>query len=442
MSGLKDLAKGGWHPNKGKDGKSKESWRGDFKGVDQIAGWMGKGKKSQSQKEEEEHYSVPIQSLKDPSAFGPPPKNVNFHGGAALPNQITPDRGGWGAPLSYEEIEAKKRADEEEAQRKAEEEAKEAAKPPLPYRADRTGLSTSHLPPPPIRRDGADGRAPPLPPPSAKAKPPGLPPRLPPRVDSQSPPTYTKPTEPDAHRGILNQGALGRLGNAGVSVPEFGIGGKKSPLPPPSSTSSSRTSPQPAPSNASQLNELQSRFSRLSSAAPSSPSPSSPSQGTTFQQKRAAIQTASSFHKNPKSVSLSDARTAASTANNFRERHGEQVKSGLQSASSFNQKYGVANKISSLTGANQSQGNLQSSNETSGTCQGTTGYSINPVGKAKPPPPPKKRELVASPSPPPLPLASKPRPPVSHHEFSYCVFFFLLSHFALAFDAARSLIQQ
>lgn len=36
MSGFKDIAKGGWHP-KGKDGKSKESWRGDFKGVDQVS---------------------------------------------------------------------------------------------------------------------------------------------------------------------------------------------------------------------------------------------------------------------------------------------------------------------------------------------------------------------------------------------------------------------
>jgi hypothetical protein len=32
---LKDMAKGGWHP-KGKDGKSSESWRGDFKGINQV----------------------------------------------------------------------------------------------------------------------------------------------------------------------------------------------------------------------------------------------------------------------------------------------------------------------------------------------------------------------------------------------------------------------
>lgn len=34
MSGLKDMLKDGWHP-KGKDG-AKESWRGDFKGLNQV----------------------------------------------------------------------------------------------------------------------------------------------------------------------------------------------------------------------------------------------------------------------------------------------------------------------------------------------------------------------------------------------------------------------
>jgi hypothetical protein len=34
MDKFKGIAKGGWQP-KGKDG-GKESWRGDFKGVDQI----------------------------------------------------------------------------------------------------------------------------------------------------------------------------------------------------------------------------------------------------------------------------------------------------------------------------------------------------------------------------------------------------------------------
>jgi hypothetical protein len=35
MSGFRGVMKDGWHP-KGKDGSSKESWRGDFKGINQV----------------------------------------------------------------------------------------------------------------------------------------------------------------------------------------------------------------------------------------------------------------------------------------------------------------------------------------------------------------------------------------------------------------------
>ncbi len=110
MAGIRDSIKGGWHP-KGKDGKSKESWRGDFKGMNQVAGWMGKGKNSSS--EASEHVSRPISELKDPSAFGPPPKHIDYHGGAAMPNQTTPDRRGLGAPLSQDQIHELQEADEE-----------------------------------------------------------------------------------------------------------------------------------------------------------------------------------------------------------------------------------------------------------------------------------------------------------------------------------------
>lgn len=85
MPDFKGISKGGWHP-KGKDGKSSESWRGDFKGIKQISGWMGKDKDSSSDKDE--HISRPLAALKDPAAFGPPPKNVNYHGGAALPKSV------------------------------------------------------------------------------------------------------------------------------------------------------------------------------------------------------------------------------------------------------------------------------------------------------------------------------------------------------------------
>jgi hypothetical protein len=419
--GIRDKAKGGWHP-KGKDGKSKESWRGDFKGVGQVAGWMGKGKSSTD--EAHEHVSRPLHTLKDPAAFGPPPKNVNYHGGAALPNQITPDTRGLGAPLSRDEIQAKQQAEEE---------AEEAAKPkgpPVPFRSDTSGLSTSHLPPPPGRKDGADGRSP-APAPPGKGKPPGLPPRLPPRQNSNPtpaspPPAYSATTsEPDSHKGILNQGALNRLGAAGVSVPGLGIGTKgRQPLPPPSPASPSRSpAPSPATGNNPQLNELQSRFSRLSSST--SPQPEGPSQGTTFAQKQAALKTASSFRNDPSSVSFSDAKAAAGTANNFRERHGDQVKSGWQAANKLNTKYGIANKVGAYGGVDATQPAETASpqiemRDNTATPPSTAAPQVGALGKKKPPPPPTKRAELSGPSvgreagpPPPIPLSSKPKPPVS-----------------------------
>ncbi|KAG0652203.1 altered inheritance [Hyphodiscus hymeniophilus] len=408
MSGFRDIAKGGWHP-KGKDGKSKESWRGDFKGIDQIAVWRGKGRDPNA-KDEDEHISRPISTLKDPAAFGPPPKNVNYHGGAALPNQITPDTRGWGAPLSKGELEAKQLAKEEEDRRQAEEAAKPIG-PPIPYRKDTTGLSTAHLPPPPGRKDGADGRSP-GPTPAANTSKPRLPPRLPPRQDSK-PALSPAAGASDAHKSILNQDSLNRLGAAGISVPGFGVVNKpKAPLPPPAPSSPSR-SPAPTQSSTgdiSQLNELQSRFSRLSSKPPK---PEAPSQGTTFAQKQAALKTASSFRNDPSSISLSDARSAANTAKNFRERHGEQVKSGWQSANTLNAKYGITDKVDSHGG-----GNTVAPVPDVGidTRDNTLGPEHGVPGKKKPPPPPIKRaDLALSPAiqtgvPPPIPLSSKPRP--------------------------------
>lgn len=420
MSGFKDTLKGGWHP-KGKDGK-KESWRGDFKGVDQVAGWMGKKKSPVD--EANEHVSRPLHQLKDPAAFGPPPKHVNYHGGIALPNQTTPDRSGLGAPLSRAEIEAKQQAEEEE-EREAEEAAKRKG-PPVPFRADRTGISTANLPPPPGHKDrrpvgaivGAEE-------PIGKPKPPGLPPRLPPRQNSASSTSSIPPTPamavPDAHRGVLNQGALSRLGAAGVSVPGLGIGGAKSKpvLPPPSTPSPSRSPAPPASAvNSAQLGELQSRFSRFS--ASSSPKPDAPSEGTTFAQKQAALKTASSFRNDPSSVSLSDARAAATTANNFRERHGEQVKSGWQSANKLNTKYGIADKVGSygIVAPAQESENIGSKVETKDNTIPLP--AVMALAKKKPPPPPPMKRAALSGAgvpqasqPPPIPLASKPKPQVS-----------------------------
>ncbi|QSZ34786.1 hypothetical protein DSL72_007644 [Monilinia vaccinii-corymbosi] len=455
MSGIKETLKSGWHP-KGKDGKPKESWRGDFKGINQVAGWMGKGKDT-SRETALEHQSRPLSSLKDPSSFGPPPKSGRYHGSAALSPptslsyQTKSDTGGLGAPIPQDEIRARQEAEEEE-RRRQEEEASKPKPPPMPYRANTTGLSVAHLPPPPGRKDGADGRIPSSTPITGKPKPPCLPPRLPPRKTSSPtptalspPPTYGAATaaEGDPHKGILNQGALNRLGAAGISVPGFGIGSTKSKpaLPPPSPRNSKSSSPPPPPARTSspqipprtsspQVNELQSRFSKLtsssssSSTSSSSPNPPPPTSGTTFAQKQAALKTASAFHKDPTSVSLSDARAAASTANNFRERHGEQVKSGWASANKLNTKYGIAEKVGSYGGVMQGRNDGTGENVASSGGNGVGGLNGNGdgngqsvLGKKKPAPPPlpkKKLELGTSISgngtPPPIPMATKPKP--------------------------------
>jgi hypothetical protein len=277
--------------------------------------------------------------------------------------------------------------------------------------------------------------------PEPKPKPPGLPPRLPPRQSSNStpspPPLSSNATtgEPDARKGILNQGSSGRpvqdwpesrLGAAGISVPGFGIGGikGKQPLPPPASSSPSR-SPAPTASfvNPVQLNELQSRFSRLSSS--SSPIAENPNEGTSWAQKQAALKTVSSFRNDPSSVSFNDAKAAASTANNFRERHGDQVKSGWQSANKLNTKYGLTDKFGAYGGITNTQ-SPESAIQQIETRDNTTGGHTNnrsegaSLGKKKPPPPPVKRaELVSQgiskeAAPPPIPLSSKPKPEVSN----------------------------
>src|SRR5690242_8579725 len=223
-------------------------------------GWVGKAQGKDSHAEAaREHQSAPLSTLKDPSTFAPPPKRVP---GAS------PLAGGVGAAPPGS---ARQRLQErEEAQRRAEEESK----PQGPYRRDTTGLSTTHLPKPPAFRPNA---ATPPPAPAPRGKPPGLPPRLPPR-QTENVDEYTPPAPPSYGEAIsepapqtLNQGALNRLGQAGVAVPGLGIGRKGSPpvpprqrtaAPPPparQASNSSAAAPIPPPAtagNGPQLNEL------------------------------------------------------------------------------------------------------------------------------------------------------------------------------------------
>ncbi|MCJ1249120.1 hypothetical protein MMC30_006343 [Trapelia coarctata] len=442
MDKLKDVTKGGWHPP-GKNG-GKESWRGDFKGVGQVAGWMGKGK-SGAHEDPHDHRSRPLASLKDPEAFGPPPKNVRYHGGAAVPDTITPGRSGLEAAVQLKNP------------RNAEAGPEEApSPPPVPFRADRTGLDTAALLTPPTYRPNRDV-SPDSPGAFAGAKPkPSLPPRLPPRRNSElsqgvsllEPPSSSAALQP---RSILNQSALNRLGSAGVSVPGLDIGRQPEAAMPEVSSHNAALQPQsilnksamdrlgsagvsvpgfgigrqPGAENSWQdepssttnrtasptstrpegANELQSKFAKLSTHITP---PSSPSQGTTFAEKQAAFKTANAFRNNPSSITLADGKNAVSTANNFRERHGDQVAAGWQSASGLNKKYGIANKISGL--APDTAGASCPSAPSPLADPGAS--SCSPSNVKKPPPPPPKRigGLTSKASQaPPVPQGTKPK---------------------------------
>ncbi|KAJ4320936.1 hypothetical protein N0V94_003111 [Neodidymelliopsis sp. IMI 364377] len=398
---FRNLTKNGWHPEKSKasgSGAASDSKLG------QVKGWVGRAQGKDSHAEAaREHQSAPLSSLKDPSTFAPPPKRV--------PGS-SPVGGGPGAAAPPGS--ARQRLQErEEAQRRAEQEPK----PQGPYRTDTTGLSTANLPKPPAFRPNA---ATPPPAPAPRSKPPGLPPRLPPRqtenVDEYTPPappSYGEAIQQQPASPALNQGAMNRLGQAGVSVPGLGIGRTASPpvpprggrtmAPPPpparQSSSSSTTAPLSPPAtagNGPQLNELQNRFANMTT---SSPAESAPATGTSWADKQAALKTASNFRNDPSKVSASDLKGAASTANNFQQRHGEQAASGWRAASGLNQKYGIAGKVNSFAGG-------------SSTSPAPQAPAPGGLGKKPPPPPPaKKKELSSSNSgePPPIPLSSKPK---------------------------------
>ncbi|KAL5354751.1 hypothetical protein ACLOAV_000840 [Pseudogymnoascus australis] len=396
MSGynIRDTVKKGLQ-SKGTDGKPKESRLGDFKGRSQISGLMGRAKGQTTESNSSEYVARPLSSLKDPNSFGPPPKKNSYSQHSSTTTSIGSQNGpsaAYGRQIE-QELEEPKASE--------------------PYRRDTTGLSTSHLPPPPGRRERADGAAPAL-----KAKP-SLPPRLPPR-QNENPGHYTPPpppayheatSEPPAHRGLLNQGSLSRLGAAGVNVPGFDIGPKTTepaPKPPPPIPSRKSTLADQSSSHDTRVNALQSRFSQMGTSSPKEPA----AKGTTWAEKQAALKTASSFRDNPSSVSFSDARNATSTFNNFRERHGTQVASGLKSANALNSKYGIADKVASHNAPSKQvepeydHGPILMEDKT-----------VIPAKKPPPPPPKKKPGLGAhvdnSGGPPPIPLASKPKPSIT-----------------------------
>ncbi|OAA69793.1 hypothetical protein ISF_03063 [Cordyceps fumosorosea ARSEF 2679] len=417
MSKFGGFVKNGWHPEK--EGTT-------FKG--QMKGLVGRGE-SKDQRNKD-HVSRPLHTLTDPSSLPPPPqrRGTGLGPGPAPSSSGGEKRKPVTAPSKYQDphgprVEPPARTARVPTQSEEEEaEAEAAPAPPRPYRTNTTGLRTDHLPLPPGRRDGADGRSPPsysaatnttrAAPPAlpgrggSAAAAPSLPPRLPPRGAGDAAVTPPSTSPQPTGGGLLNQSAVNRLGAAGVSVPALGI--SKS-----NSSASSASSQQQQ--GGSHMNELQNRFARFNTSSSTPPpqqeqSAPAPSQGTTWAQKQAALKTASQFRDDPSKVSLTDARAAASTANNFRQRHGDQVAAGYSRAQAFNGKHDVTGKLGGL--ANRFGGVAgQGGQETPAQDTPTVGGKKKPP----PPPPPKKKPGLGTvaaaedgDAPPPIPMSTRP----------------------------------
>jgi len=238
---------------------------------------------------------------------------------------------------------------------------------------------------------------------------PSLPPRLPPRQNSNPdanapppPPTYNEATQPEtASPQGLSQGAVSRLGQAGVSVPGFGIGKAILPPVPPRHTAASNaaTPSLPTAEHASQMSGLQTRLANMSTP-PAAAAAATPAEGTSWADKQATLRTANMLRDDPSKVKASDLRGAVTTANNFQQRHGDQVASGWKTASGLNGKYGNAGRVNNFTSSSMSPAAQPLLQNTSSALD----------RKAPPPLPPKKKGLEAIPAePPPIPLSSKPK---------------------------------
>lgn len=364
---------------------------------------MGKGKDPNAN-DQSEHVARPLASLKDPSSFGPPPKRngtsvVTSPGGTTTPTStIKPSLRGLGAAVPVQQ-----------SSRQAEEEDKPAA-PPLPYRANTTGLETNHLPPPPVRND-VSSIAQPVASPSTR---PSLPPRLPARApvpQSASPPPPPPYSETD-NAVQMNQGAVSRLGQAGVSVPGLGIGAGSDQ----SATAQTNLN--------KQVNELQSRFGSMSASSPGDSQnhvAGSPNGTSPYDQPNSYGRT-NSYGQNQEA--------SAGSAANIRQRGGDQFEAGKKKLSAFNQKHKITDRVHSYFERPPAPGQESASapppppphpNHPNNLSRQNSNIDVEALNKRKPPPPPppakkpglQSKPVVSSaattPSPPPLPLGTKPR---------------------------------
>ncbi|SZF01597.1 unnamed protein product [Blumeria hordei] len=296
MSNFKDKVKSSWN-TRNKDGKLTNRLRDDFKGLDQVAGWMGKERDHGTTNDRESRLAV---SYKDPSSFKPPPKRINSYVDTTTQNHASSDTK---ESLSTWPSEKKKIGDLEERK----------LPPPVPSRDNSAGSKALQISPRNPHFNGFDSeRRNSENCPEAK---PRLPPRLPPRKTSSLAASSVADST-DSPEDVSKDGPS-RSGAASI---------KQSCLQSSTLAKSFLTTAR----NVSPSDNVQSCPSTTTSLT--SPKSVSASEGTTFAEKRAALKTVSSLRNNPSSVSFHDVKTAAGTAKSFQERHGNQVKTGLHLA--------------------------------------------------------------------------------------------------------------
>ncbi|KAJ6256103.1 hypothetical protein Dda_9195 [Drechslerella dactyloides] len=434
MNSLKSIAKGGWHPEKKSSSSSSSSGDNDrfknFKGLQQVASWTGHGPKPGAKEDPSTVTARPLTSLKDPYSFGAPPKRDPK---APLPPPTQPN------VFASEDTPVPEQAESQEQE--------EESAPPRSFPANTTGLSTRGLPAPPKRTLGTTSTSTPAtsPQPQANRPTPPLPNRAqpPPLPGRQTSRSLSSPEAPPPFPLVKGPGtapstaaASARLAQAGVSVPGLDIGTASTGTPSPPLPSRERPTPSPrAPpqnnaaaassGNPYSMSELSGRFASLKPASSSSTkSTETPSAGTSWSQKQAAFKTVMQARKDPTSVSLSDAAAAAKTADNFRQRHGDQVVQGYQRAEaaglvsspaasgSAGMKppgggWGDVASRASKTASIYS--NHSNPSDTSAADGGGSSALASIAAKKKPPPPPKPRDLDPVKTPPPIPLSTKPK---------------------------------
>jgi hypothetical protein len=104
---------------------------------------------------------------------------------------------------------------------------------------------------------------------------------------------------------------------------------------------------------------------------------------------------------------MADARSAASTANNFRERHQDQITAGAQKANTWNKKFNVTGRVNSFLEKQASPGQEQPP-ATQSPAVDSPSPQIAALSGRKPPPPPPPKKPAGMHAPPPVPLGTKP----------------------------------